>query len=290
MTGDSLRKMDLKTEETISAGVYPSWHPTHDLIAFSTNATAQKFLPSGSQVTEVYDNSSDLILYDIKNHTISNISADKDLLETFPGWSPDGRKLFYSVARYPEGVSPEDVPMNTSLMRYDIVSRDFDPDTRKFSEPDTVVYATADSMSVLLPRVSPDGRHLLYCKAPFGTFHIWHKESDLYMTDLLTGEERPLSRANSDDTDSYHSWSSNSRWIVFSSRRDDGSYTRPYITYIAQDGSDSKAFVVPQKTPGYYRELMKSYNVPEFMAEPFSFDRTDLLPLIRSDADPVKFQ
>ena len=63
--------------------------------------------------------------------------------------------------------------------------------------------------------------------APFGTFHIWHPESDLYVVDLETGENRELTEANSDDTESYHSWSSNSRWIVFSSRRDEGSEAVP---------------------------------------------------------------
>lgn len=290
LTGDSVIKVDLKTDETISAGVYPSWHPTLDLIAFSTNVTAQKFPRYGSQKTEVFDTASDLILYNLKTHEISDISASKDLLETYPGWSADGKKIYYSVAKYPEGVNPENLHLNAEKMRYDIVSRDFDFATGQFSEPDTVVYATKDNLSVLLPRISPDGKHLLYCKSPYGSFHIWHKESDLYMTDIVTGEERPLALANSDDADSYHSWSSNSRWIVFSSRRDDGSYTRPYITYIAEDGSDSKAFVMPQQTPDYYRQQMKSYNVPEFLAQPFDFSRSDILPLIREDAAKTTFK
>ncbi|MDE5850528.1 MAG: hypothetical protein K2H38_10330, partial [Muribaculaceae bacterium] len=138
--------------------------------------------------------------------------------------------------------------------------------------------------SALLPRISPDGRYLLYCKAPYGTFHIWHKESDLWMKDLKTGEERSLSNANSGDTDSYHTWASNGRWIVFSSRRDDGSYTRPYIAYIDAQGRDHKAFVVPQENPAYYRELMKSYNVPEFLVAPVDVSRQDILRQVNAPA------
>lgn len=290
MTGDSVKKVNLKTDSTLSAGVYPAWHPQLPLIAYSTNTTAQKFLPYDNQKVEVYDASSDLILYDPESNEITNISAEPDLLETFPGWHPDGKRLYYSAARYPEGVTPENLPDHYTEIRYDILSRAFDPSTRRFSLPDTVVDATRDSLSVLLPRISPDGKYLLYCKAPFGSFHIWHPQSDLFITDLATGEERELKAANSPDTDSYHSWSSNSRWIVFSSRRDDGSYTRPYITYIASDGSDSKAFVVPQEDPGYYGRLMKSYNVPEFFAAPFALTRPQLLEAVDNDAKPAKFK
>lgn len=289
MAGDSVKKVNLKTDGTISPGVYPAWHPTLDLIAYSTNATNQKFFPKGERKVEVYDESSDLILYDMKTHEVTNIANDSLLLETFPGWTPDGKKLYYSVARYPEGVTPKTVVHNCDRIRYDIVSRDFDLNTRKFSGPDTVVYATAEGLSALLPRISPDGKFLLYCQAPFGTFHIWHKDSDLYMMDLSTGEIRPLQNANSDDTESYHSWSSNSRWIVFSSRRDDGSYTRPYITYISPDGKDTKAFVVPQESPDYYNELMKSYNVPEFFNGFQSVSRSKIIQEIDKDPIPAKF-
>lgn len=290
MAGDSVRKVNLKTDSTISAGVYPAWHPNLDLIAYSTNDTKQKIFSKGVQKVEVYDSSSDLILYDMKTHKVTNIANDPLLLETFPGWAPDGKKIYYSVARYPEGVTPDSVPYNYDRMHYDIVSRDFDLATRSFSTPDTVVYASADSLSALLPRISPDGKYLLYCQAPFGTFHIWHKDSDLYLMDLASGESRALENANSGDTDSYHSWSSNSRWIVFSSRRDDGSYTRPYIAYISRDGKDSKAFVVPQESPEYYSELMKSYNVPEFFNGEFGVSRHDIVRALDKDPIPAKFK
>lgn len=286
MAGDSVRKVNLKTDSTISAGVYPAWHPTLDLIAYSTNNTNQQFFPKGKQKVEVYDASSDLILYDMKTHEVSSIASDSTLLETFPGWAPDGKKIYYSVAKYPEGITSAMLPRGFERMHYDIVSRDFDLSTRSFSQPDTVVLASADGLSALLPRISPDGKFLLYCQAPFGTFHIWHKDSDLYMMDLGSGEIRRLNNANSDDTDSYHSWSSNSRWIVFSSRRDDGSYTRPYIAYISPDGNDSKAFVVPQESPEYYRELMKSYNVPEFFNGTFDIGRSEIVRAL--DHEPIQ--
>lgn len=290
MAGDSVVKINLKTDSTLSAGVYPAWHPTLDLIAFSTNDTNQKFFDFGEAKVEVYDKASDLILYDMRTHQVSHIAHDPDLLETFPAWSPDGNTLYYSVARYPEGVTPDNLADHYREIRYDIVRRSFDPATRRFSAPDTVVDASAAGESALLPRISPDGRLLLYCKAPYGTFHIWHKDSDLWIKDLQTGEERPLSNVNSTDTESYHTWASNGRWIVFSSRRDDGSYTRPYITYIGADGQDSKAFMIPQEDPAYNRQLMKSYNVPEFLVAPVDVSRPAILRQVNSPAKPASFR
>lgn len=126
--------------------------------------------------------------------------------------------------------------------------------------------------------------------APYGTFHLPHDESDLFITDLESGEDRPLSNANSDKSESYHSWSSNSRWIIFSSRREDGQYTRPYITYIDKDGSDSKAFVLPQEDPTHYTNFMKSYNMPEFFVAPFRFSRSQITKALEGNATSVKFK
>jgi hypothetical protein len=105
----------------------------------------------------------------------------------------------------------------------------------------------------------------------------------LYLLDLKTGESRALSSANSSDTDSYHNWSTNSRWFVFSSRRDDGQFTRLYLSHIGADGKESKPFMLPQKNPKkYYAELMLSYNVPEFVTAPIKFDRMEAVEKINS--------
>ena len=119
--------------------------------------------------------------------------------------------------------------------------------------------------SVSFPRMSPDGKFLLFTVSAYGTFPIWHKEADLYMLDLKTNKYVNMDNINSDDVDSYHSWSSNNRWIVFSSRRGDGLYTRIYIAYIGKDGKTGKAFLLPQKDPAFYDDFMKSYNIPEMV-------------------------
>ena len=80
---------------------------------------------------------------------------------------------------------------------------------------------------------------------------------------MRSGEIYPLENANSDNVDSYHAWSSNGRWIVFSSRREDKNFTRPAIAYFDKEGKAHKAFILPQEDPEYHRLLFKSYNVPE---------------------------
>lgn len=284
MDGDKAEKVNLKTDSTLSAGVYPAWHPTLDLIAYSVNDTHQRFFASDNQKVEVIDAASGLILYDTDRATVTTIIDEPDVMETFPAWSPDGLTLYYSAARYPAGVTPDKVDMAFDSLRYDILAMRFNPADHTFSAPDTIVAASARGRSALLPRISPDGKWLLFCEADHGTFHIWHKDSDLFVMNIASGEISPLTEANSNDTDSYHSWSSNSRWILFSSRRDDGSYTRPYITYFSPEGKASKAFVVPQEDTSYYKDLMKSYNVPEFMVQPVKVKRRELIRAVSSEA------
>ena len=117
------------------------------------------------------------------------------------------------------------------------------------------------------PRVSPDGCYLLYTLSGYGNFSIWHKDADLYWVDMKTGEHRRLEEVNSSDVESYHSWSGNSRWFVFSSRRDDGLYTRPYFAYVSAEGKVGKPFMLPQRTSDYYEDCMWSYNIPEFVSD-----------------------
>ena len=52
---------------------------------------------------------------------------------------------------------------------------------------------------------------------------------------------------------------------MFSSRRLDGLYTRPFIAYVGKDGKTGKPFLLPQKEADYYDGLMRSYNIPEFV-------------------------
>ena len=262
MNEGKIEKLNTKTEQTISSLVYPSWHPGGRYIAFSVNDTKQAFHVNDKNRVEVYDDASDVVVYDTHKHEIvtTPLLFSKEMFETFPTFSPDGQTLYFCSAK------PYPMPEQFTEIKYSLCAISFDPENRSFgSKVDTLYQAQTEGKSVSFPRVSPDGKYLLYTLSGYGNFSIWHKDADLYMVNLKTKEHFPLTAANSDDVESYHSWSSNGRWVVFSSRRIDGLYTRPYIVYIDENGQSAKPFLLPQKDVEFYHRFMKSYNIPEFI-------------------------
>ena len=257
-----VEKLNTKTPQTISAVVYPQWSNDGRYIAFSCNDISQVFHSTNPNRAEIYDSVSDVVVYDVNRHEIVScpLLMQEDVLETFPSFSPDGRTLYFCT-------SPRhDVPKDYKDIRYSICSIPFDPETREFgTQTDTLYNASETGLCAVMPRVSPDGRWLLFTQTAYGCFPIWHKDSDLWVIDLTDGSAKPLEGANSDDVDSYHSWSGNGRWVVFSSRRMDGLYTRPHITHIDENGNATKAFPVPQKSSDFYHDFLKSFNIPEFV-------------------------
>ena len=260
--GKKVEKLNTKTDETISALVYPYWHPSEKFIAFSVNETRQSFHTRDSNRIEVFDLQSDIVVYDIEKHEIITtppLFSDK-AFESFPSFSPDGKTLYFSTA------DVTDMPEEYNQVKYSLCAIAFDPVTRTFGTTvDTLYHAKTEDKSASFPRVSPDGKHLLFGVGAYGGFFVWHKEADLYMYNFTTGAYYPLAKANSTDAESYHSWSSNSRWIVYSSRRTDGLYTRPCFAYIDDNGSAHKAFLLPQREVRFYEKFVKAYNVPEFI-------------------------
>jgi len=279
--GDSFEKLNTKTPETISALVYPYWHPQQDFIAFSVNKTLQSFHAHDANRIEVYDGASDVVVYDIRNHTVFSDPRlmSPDAFETFPTFSPDGKSLYFCSAP-----AVEPMPERYQDVHYNLCRIGFDPDTKTFTGPVDTLFHASDTSSASFPRISPDGRHLVFTKHAFGNFSIWHRDADLYRLDLTDGKISPMAAANSDNVESYHSWSHDSRWMVFSSRRLDGLYTRLYITHIDEQGKVSKPFLLPQKDPRrFYADLMFSYNIPEFITGPVSFNRHRIASMMRND-------
>ena len=262
LNGRHIEKLDTKTEQTISPLVYPSWHPSGNYVAFSVNVTRQSYHMNHPNRIEVYDEASDVVVYDVKKNEIitSSVLSSDDRFETFPAFSPDGKKLFFCSAK------ALTMPHSYEELKYSLYAISFDPENRSFgSVIDTLYHAESAGKSVSFPRVSPDGKYLMYVLSEYGNFSIWHKDADLHMIEISTGKHYPLEALNSADAESYHSWSSNSRWVVFSSRRIDGLYTRPYIAYINTEGKPSKPFLLPQKDTDFYHRSLKSYNIPEFI-------------------------
>ena len=286
-------KLNMATDSTLSAGVYPAFNPVYDVVAYSVNKTGQIFHTRNSNKVEVQDVASDIIIYNPVANCVTNISNAPNDLEVFPWWSPDGRTLYYGSAHF-EVMDSNNTVMKEEIIRYkdikyDILRRSWNPDTYEFGPVDTIFAATKLGKSATFPRISPDGRYLLFALGEYGCFHVWHKDADLYLHDLKTNESWPLTEANSDDAESYHSWSSNSRWILFSSRREDTNYTRLFIAHVDADGKASKAFVLPQESPDFYPMFDRSYNVPEFMIEPVRITPQEIAEIVKSEAVKVTY-
>lgn len=257
--------VDIKSMGPQKQPTYPAWHPGGRYVAFSSNDTQQCFMLHGSQPIEVYDNASDIILYDTESGTVTADSAlnTKAVWETFPTWNPDGRRLYYCAAD-----SVRHASTDRRRIHYRLMYIDFDAERGLFTGlPQEVPLDTLDmaNHSVSHPRIF--GRFLMFTLTDYGTFPIWHDEADLWLLDLQTGEVRPCDELNSHRADSYHSWSSNGRWVVFGSRRADGRYTRLYFSHFDERARFSKPFLLPQERPEADRLRLKSYNIPELVNE-----------------------
>ena len=288
-----IRKINMRNDSIISAGVYPAWHPWLPFIVYSTNKTSQSFHTRNRNKVEVFDAVSDLIAYNVERNEVTNIENDTTEFEVFPAWAPDGKTLYYCCAHFE---FQDTVDHATEVLRrayhfkYNIYKKSFDPDTYTFGPREIVFRADSLDKSATLPRVSPDGRYLMFTLGNYGVFHIWHHEADLYLMDLSDGSVRSMDEINSKDTESYHSWSSNGRWVVFSSRRDDGDYTRPFFAHVDAQGKGSKPFELPQADPDYHRQFMKSYNIPEFMRGPVKVKPQQFADILKgSKGDAVKY-
>lgn len=269
----NLKLLNFKTPDMVSGSVYAQFDPTGRYIVFSTNSIIPAFHSRPDKRLEVFDTKSDIYVYDLKQDKVlrSPLIADSTRLETFPTFSNDGNSIYYCVAEGPVRPSAID------SIHYSLCRIGFDSKTGTFATAaDTIVAGLQGKRSVSHPRVSPDGKRLLYTVSDFGTFPIWHREADLQMIDLENGEIDSLKNVNSRMSDTYHSWSSSGRWFVFASKRDDGLYGKPYFVHVSADGKVSKPFLLPQKSPSFYDDNLKSFNVPDLGTVPVSFSPRDV--------------
>lgn len=268
-----LSRYNLRADGMISSTVYGELHPSGRYGVFSSNIIIPGFHSDATRRLEVYDRQSDLAVADFDGNrmNISEGFARKDKLETFPCFSADGQWVYYCSA---DTVA---LPENITQLKYSLYRARFDEnDGQLKGEPQTVWDASSRDASVCHPKCSPDGKWILYTVADYGTFPIWHTECDLELMELSTGSTFSLDNVNSPSrSDTYHSWSSNSRWVVFASKRDDGQYGRPYFFHIDPDGKTTKPFVLPQKAPDFYDKYLLSFNIPDLGRTSVGFDFED---------------
>ena len=260
----------------IPGSVYFGFSPTGRYITYSTQKIVPAFHSLASKRLEVYDATSNVYVADMQEHRVisSSLLSDSLKFETFPTFSPDGKYIYYCAA------DTVDLPGDIKQLQYALVRIPFDESTGTIGSQVDTLY---NKRSVCHPRISPNGKYLLYTVADYGTFPIWHPEADLQMMNLETGAIDNLDIVNSQRSDTYHSWSSNSRWFVFASKRDDGLYGKPYFCYVDKDGKTHKPFCLPQLYPSFYDNNLKSFNAPELGKGKVPFDMEDVAKVMKQD-------
>lgn len=255
--------------------VYPSWHPCGKWIAFSTNIVGIYGYAAHHAYADIFDTACNIILYNTENN---EIMLDKTLWtnayeETWPAWSADGKWLYFCrAAKLPADTAAlyPDIAERIRHIRFDLCRVAFDAEKGCFSKQVQVVAASGKNLSYSIPRLNPDGKSLLVCRADFNSVP-YHANGDLVWIDLENAskgqnaaeQENPAYILNSKECESYHDWSSNGRWVVFGSKRQNNHYEWLYIAYF--DGKRfGKPFLLPQKQGDFYKNCFRVFNVPGF--------------------------
>lgn len=290
---------DDKVQKIGTKWTYTSWHPSGRLAVYSMNKVRMFFHKTTMEIRDVIDLDSALCYYLVDSQKIKTAPgiSEPNRLETYPTWSPDGRYLYFCSAPILWTDRSEIPSEYYDKVKYDLRRISYNVETDEWGQPETVLSAEKTGMSILLPRISPDGRFLIFCMCDYGCFPIYRASSDLYLMDLTSPstssgpsgkyEKLPIAlpQVNSEYSESWHSFSSNSRWLTFSSKRQDGLFTRTYFSYIDENGQAHKPFILPQKDPAYYDSLLQTYSVPELITRPIEISK---IALARAVCKPAK--
>ena len=177
--------------------------------------------------------------------------------------------------------------MKYDAIQYDLMRIACDVNTNTWGEPEILVSSAETGKSMTFPKVSPDGRYLLFCMCDYGYFSVHFKSSDLYLMDLATHKiTKP--DINSNHVESYHAWSSNSRWFVLVSKRRDELCSRLYFSHIDTNGQVSKPFLMPEKDPDFYDTFLLNYNLPEMIQGKVNIPKEVLVRIARGKGESVQ--
>lgn len=279
-----LTKTDTKTSGIMSAGIYPAWHPDGKHIAFSTGKISPHLTTRLNKPVDVADKASGVIIYNTENNSITTspeISTDRR--ESMPEWSADGKYLYFTSA--PEAQKGDQESLLHS--RYSLMRIAYDPLTDTLGKAEMVINADSIGKSISMPAASPDGKFMVCAITDFGYFTIFHQSSDLYLLNIETREFKKM-ELNSNTAESHSSWSSNGRWLVFSSKRTDGVLTRPYIAFIDSTGIAHTPFLLPQEDPEIYDLLQANYNRPDLVTGKVELSPIEIRNLVAGEAQKVE--
>lgn len=213
-----------------------------------------------------------LVVYDRETKTYAALPGadDPEYVQSNPVWSPDGKTIVFARAKAHRTerleqansalIDEKDVPeftVENKPFQYDLYRVPFNDGRGGKAEP--LRGASQNGMSNFFPKYSPDGKWIVFCKAK--NYMLLRPDSELYILPAEGGEPRRL-RSNTPRMNSWHSWSSNSRWLVFSSKAN-GPYTQLFLTHIDENGNDSPPVLLERFT-----SPDRAANIPEFVKLP----------------------
>jgi tetratricopeptide (TPR) repeat protein len=188
---------------------------------------------------------------------------DPGYVHTGGDWTPDGQALVFSRAEardaYPTGGKLAEYandPYETQI-RYDLYRIPFREG--QDGKPEPIAGASRNGMSNSFPKVSPDGRWIVFVQARNG--QLMRPDSALFIVPAVGGEARRM-RCNTASMNSWHSFSPNGRWLVFSSKAR-SPYTQMYLTHLDESGNDTPAILIENATAAN-----RAVNIPEFVNVP----------------------
>jgi tetratricopeptide (TPR) repeat protein len=200
--------------------------------------------------------------YSKKTNEIKSLRGvdNPEYVQCDPVWSPDGKYIVFARAPAKEPyMSGMDLAKyandpNEIKIQYDLYRLEFNEG--KGGTPVPIEGASRNDMSNSFPKVSPDGKWIVFVKCRNG--QLMRPDSKLWIVPFSGGKAR-LMNCNTARMNSWHSFSPNSRWLVFSSKVNTP-YTQMFLTHIDEDGHDSPPILIPNSTPDN-----RAVNIPEFV-------------------------
>lgn len=227
-----------------------------DESVFVTNYMDYKFLQT------FYPTAGILAVYSRRTGKISPLPGadDPEYIHGNAVWSPDGKTIVFIRARaqdpFPPGapIAERANDPNECQIQYDLYSIPFNGGRGGTAQP--IPGASNNGMSNAFPKFSPDGKWIVFVQA--GTGLLMRPDSELYIIPAAGGTARKMN-CNTSLMNSWHSWSPNSRRLVFSSKSNTP-YTQMFLTHIDEAGTDTPAVLIPNSTADN-----RAVNIPEFV-------------------------
>jgi len=205
-------------------------------------------------------NSGDIYIYSFESDTLEPLpgASEPQFTEDMPSFSPDGQKVMFS--RYQAVGKAKKLRAIPSMDLYEVPFN-----SGKGGEATPLPNASANQMHHYFARYTPDGKWISFCRADATKGVFARKDSDIHLLSRADHDVTALSLNKAGTMDSWHDWSSDSRWLIFSSKRDKNQVTALYLSYVDENGKDHPPIKVAD-------DPHRKINTPQFAPATLAFE------------------